>query len=1044
MTDLLGPLVMPGNETGVIEVPGLSLTGKEGLWGKGLVLKDTYSPRTICASITVSDKNAEKVAEARFYGPVAGSVWFRWLGGQIGDNTSDTIIYANLHHVTKQKPTTVDFTEHHWKIYTSDIFDSGKEEGEDNCNILQTVFDPDNLGESKSIGDIDTRLGKIKVVTNVNKKFKTSYRDPEISLLPADLLGPYRSLFLVIFHPTHDDSFLACAKIRHHKPIFAKTLINSHGIKGEVTLTQDMPFNPTWVNVSLVPVNNLETRLRYNTKIASYRIHELPQEPTRSRAQTGEPCLSTKNMYNPLKIDEKQAPPPGLGTQDQYAIGDLTGKLQGRKEGFNHNDIVPGSAKLNGIYWDTYLPLSGAYSVVHRSLVLHKYNETDNKGVIPWVCGTFALHSPYIGGQMPMFTAEVIFRYPLVGRIIFRQPKNEPQMDTTILIENLVHADGSSLNNSAEHRWMIHDHPPGKDYYNWTERCLSAGGPFNPYKVDWNPDHPEWCSSNEITVCRLGDLSRHGTLEIAGRKLFGPQITRKLFTDSLLPLVGSINILGKSLVLYDDHGPVARGERLACSIISAVHRRKAVVKDWFGNGQDTSVRGKLEFIQQSEYDVTDVEVNLEGLAAEMSGYHVHMTPVEVDLEFPCEATTLYGHWNPLNVNTSTVPPPASGTIDQYEMGDLSGKFGTLDNRKKYSTIYNDTMLPLFGPRSILGRSIVIHKKDKNLRWACSTIERGYAPSEARELRAIASFHHPYGFAYGYIRMTQLIYRDNSQSDTIIEVKLHHPGKNDRNVTRNHNWAIYVNPVGVDASVRVKDTRCVAGGYRWNPYFTQLADPLNEDLYKQECGPDLPLRCHVGDISSRLGPIDIGLERQVFTDPNFPLEGTVSAMGKSIVIMDSEFGSNRFACANIEPDNDIVKYANIRKPPRFVVAQFLEDVRELMGIPDWMLSVDSRKTKILHNGACIQFLLHFKGPIANKLEQDFSKLMSIGRLDAPTLYIPGYVQTKRKRTIGHRQCGTRDPIDKSYALYGSNAGTATQSAFYLICSILLLLICNRTL
>jgi len=49
------------------------------------------------------------------------------------------------------------------------------------------------------------------------------------------------------------------------------------------------------------------------------------------------------------------------------------------------------------------------------------------------------------------------------------------------------------------------------------------------------------------------------------------------------------------------------------------------------------------------------------------------------------------------------------------MGNLSGKFGTLENKKRYIMTYNDTMLPLFGPRSILGRSIVIHKKEKNLR-----------------------------------------------------------------------------------------------------------------------------------------------------------------------------------------------------------------------------------------------------------------------------------------------------------------------------------------
>lgn len=64
---------------------------------------------------------------------------------------------------------------------------------------------------------------------------------------------------------------------------------------------------------------------------------------------------------------------------------------------------------------------------------------------------------------------------------------------------------------------------------------------------------------------------------------------------------------------------------------------------------------------------------------------------------------------------------------------------------------------------------------------------------------------------------------------------------------------------------------------------------------------------------------------------------------------------------------------------------------------------------------IIFLFHdfvSSGPIANKLEQDFSKLISIGKLEAPSLFIPGYIPTKRKSTLGHRQCGVRDPDDKS--------------------------------
>lgn len=65
-------------------------------------------------------------------------------------------------------------------------------------------------------------------------------------------------------------------------------------------------------------------------------------------------------------------------------------------------------------------------------------------------------------------------------------------------------------------------------------------------------------------------------------------------------------------------------------------------------------------------------------------------------------------------------------------------------------------------------------------------------------------------------------------------------------------------------------------------------------------------------------LDIGKKRAVFSDQNFPLEGKESAMGRSIVIFGPNFSPDRFACANIEPDHDIVKYINLQKPPKFVV------------------------------------------------------------------------------------------------------------------------------
>lgn len=102
----------------------------------------------------------------------------------------------------------------------------------------------------------------------------------------------------------------------------------------------------------------------------------------------------------------------------------------------------------------------------------------------PWICGGITLYETNFTYQKPIFTAQVLFRYPTVGRLLMRQAKDEPWTDTTILIEYLVHADGAALNNSAEHRWAINEFPPGKDFYSWKDRCLSAGDIFNPYKVN--------------------------------------------------------------------------------------------------------------------------------------------------------------------------------------------------------------------------------------------------------------------------------------------------------------------------------------------------------------------------------------------------------------------------------------------------------------------------------------------------------------------------------------------------------------------------------
>ncbi|KAL9892126.1 superoxide dismutase family protein Rsod isoform 1-T1 [Glossina fuscipes fuscipes] len=1029
--DDLEYIILPGNETS-LWVKEMQLIGEKGIWGKSLVLTEISRNVRVCATITTVQMSVEHMAEARFHTPIAGSVYFRWLAPLDGV-AGDTLIYADLYHIQSLRSPTDSFkpmTKHNWKIFVTDIFKNDHHRTEDNCNFLQLVFDPSGNGEGKGIGDLDSRLGKIPVAKNaLRSSQRVVYRDEQLALLPSDLTIPHRTLYLVLFEDQHTENYLACTKIRHVMPLKYKTFVNFAGLKGDVTYTQRSKFDPTFLNFSInaASENSTHTVQQFAEDVSSFRIHTLPPTPQKY----GHPnyCHSTGSLYNPKEIETHVIPPPGFGTQDQYPVGDLSGKLQSRNKHYFHHYQLPGSSsELNGLYWDVFLPLRGIDSIAHRSLVIYQYNRTNLENITEskWYCGTINQYQKNGIYQKVMFTAQVLFRYPIVGRVLLRQPSEEPWEDTTVIFEYLIHADGSTQNNTFEHRWAIHSSAPGKDFYDWQNRCISAGNVFNPYKVDWgNRSIDDYCKPQLTAMCQVGALdTRIGLLTIAGSKRNAQQLSRRMFTDSNLPLSGRHNVLGKSLVIFDDFGPKARGERLACSMISGYYRRKVVAKEWYANGDPLTVNGKIEMTQQSEYDISNLEVQFKGLQ-DNSGYHIHMTPVEANLAFPCEASTLYGHFNPFAVNPKISPRPGKGSTEQYELGDLSGKFGTLEAMTQFEGAFNDTNLPLFGMNSIIGRSVIIHKKKRNARWACSSLERGYSPNEAREIRAIASFHHPAGYAYGYIKMTQLIHNDGSSSETVIEVKLRHPGKNDRNVTHNHNWQIFVNPVGVDAAVKPTITRCVAGGYVWNPYYTQLADPLNRDLYERECGSDNPLRCYVGDVGARLGPIDLGAERKVFSDFNFPLDGQVGAIGRSIVIFGPDFSGDRFACANIEPDHNVIKYINLQKPPRFVVAQFLEELRAVMGIPEWMLDVDARKTKELHHGACIQMIIHFKGPIAHRLELDMSRLIAAGRLEAPSLYIPGHVNTKRKATISYRTCGVRDPNEKRNKSFKNNISSSAR-------------------
>ena len=116
----------------------------------------------------------------------------------------------------------------------------------------------------------------------------------------------------------------------------------------------------------------------------------------------------------------------------------------------------------------------------------------------------------------------------------------------------------------------------------------------------------------------------------------------------------------------------------------------------------------------------------------------------------------------------------------------------------------------------------------------------------------------------------------------------------------------------------------------------------------------------------------------------------------------------------------------------------------MGVPDWFLFTDSRETKPLHEGKCLQILLHFRGPHANKLEQDFSRLLRTGYLDGPSLDIPGYIHpASNRKKLPYRECGSKTKLEITreniLGSYGGAAGSLQIDRITLLVSSSLLIL-----
>ena len=443
------------------------------------------------------------------------------------------------------------------------------------------------------------------------------------------------------------------------------------GVKGHITFVQETRSSPTLISVNLT---GLPSNQAYPWHVHLYQF----------AGGTSSPCSldSVGDHYDPLGAINSPTYSTDCNTNNftSCEIGDLSGKFGG----LNISRLPISNLS------DPTLSLYGHYSIMGRSVVIHYQNDSR------FVCANIlSASSSQISNILEIQVAH--FRQSTIFGNIYL---TEYGFNSTVVSVNLT-----SPNSTQGHNWHVHEKPvTGTD-------CATAGGHYDPLGLSMLSNYSSMCNPMTPYRCEIGDLSGKGEQIsfISGR-------ARLQYTDVQLPIVPDLNgysVRDRSIVIHAQNGG---GTRLDCANLTRLRPREVIATFTGLEG----IYGHIKFVQNSPYELTEVAVNISGLNGQAGGYHVHQTPIGegVSGRQKCAHQYTGGHWNPRNVPFVISP---NLTSDQYEIGDLSGKFGSLNGLHFLNDVYTDPNIPLFGVDSIIGRSIVIHDSVGE-RWACANIE----------------------------------------------------------------------------------------------------------------------------------------------------------------------------------------------------------------------------------------------------------------------------------------------------------------------------------
>lgn len=117
--------------------------------------------------------------------------------------------------------------------------------------------------------------------------------------------------------------------------------------------------------------------------------------------------------------------------------------------------------------------------------------------------------------------------------------------------------------------------------------------------------------------------------------------------------------------------------------------------------EGSKVSGTVSFIKNGQG--VRITANIEGLSPGLHGFHVH----EFGNCSSPDANSAGGHFNPTNM------PHAGPKAEKHHLGDLGNLEADRNGTAKLEV--TDDLISLEGPKSIVGRSVIVHARPDDLK-----------------------------------------------------------------------------------------------------------------------------------------------------------------------------------------------------------------------------------------------------------------------------------------------------------------------------------------